>query len=67
MVMIREDVGFSSGGDICAAWLYPAASLRRSGSLPLTIGCKPSGTTPAVAFRAVLPEAGTHFELGVTL
>src|SRR5215203_5651375 len=26
MVMILEDVSFSSGGDTCAAWLYPAAS-----------------------------------------
>jgi alpha-beta hydrolase superfamily lysophospholipase len=26
MVMIREDVSFSSDGDTCAAWLYPATS-----------------------------------------
>ena len=26
MTMIREDVSFLSGGETCAAWLYPAAS-----------------------------------------
>jgi fermentation-respiration switch protein FrsA (DUF1100 family) len=35
MVMIREDLSFSSGGDTCAAWLYPAAS--GAGARPIIV------------------------------
>jgi uncharacterized protein len=33
--MIREDLSFSSGGDTCAAWLYPAAS--GAGARPIIV------------------------------
>jgi uncharacterized protein len=33
--MTRDEIGFNSGGDLCAAWLYPAAAV--DGSAPIVV------------------------------